>query len=145
MSPEDRIATESACRQLVLRFMALNDRQEWQRMCELLTEDATFVRPTDPEHPLTGRVNIRAAFEARPAARITRHLCTNIIITARSSSRASGTMYALLFTGAIENRGDIGIVADERQLVGEFEHDFVHTEDGWRIARHCGKIVFSTT
>ena len=144
ISPEQKNAIELECRQLALRFVVHNDRQEWSKMCSLLTENATFARPTDPDNPIKGRAVIEAAFEARPTDRITRHICTNMIITAVSPSQASGTMYALLYTGATENRGEMGIIADDRQLVGEFEDDYVLTEDGWRIDSRRGRIIFST-
>lgn len=144
MTPEQKSAIEWECRQLALQFTAHNDRQEWDEMCSLLTEDATFARPTDPDNPLKGRAAIQAAYEARPANRITRHICTNMIVTAMSPSQASGTMYALLYAGAEDNRGDLGIVADDRQLVGEFEDDYVLTEEGWRIDCRRGRIIFST-
>jgi hypothetical protein len=144
MTPEQKGAIEWECRQLALRFTAHNDRQEWHEMCSLLTEDATFARPTDPDNPLKGRAAIQAAYEARATDRITRHICTNMIITAMSPSRASGTMYALLYAGAAKNIGDLGIVADDRQLVGEFEDDYVLTNDGWRIDSRRGRIIFST-
>lgn len=35
-------------------------------------------------------------------------------------------------------------VADEKQLVGEFRDEYARTDDGWRIAKRKGKIVFST-
>jgi hypothetical protein len=144
MTPEAKIIIESECRQLALQFVALGDQQNWSGMCALLTDDATFARPTDPDHPIVGRAEILAAFESRPAGKITRHICTNMIVTVLSPSRASGSMYALLYTGDRENRGDLGVIADERQLVGEFEDDYVRTEEGWRIAGRRGRIIFST-
>lgn len=144
MTPEEKTAIEWECGQLSLRFMALNDRQEWAAMCALLTEDATFARPTDPDNPVSGRAEIQAAFEARPAGRITRHLCTNMIVTAESPTKASGAMYALLYTGAADRRGEQGVIADRKQLVGEFYDDYMRTDEGWRIARRRGKIIFST-
>jgi hypothetical protein len=144
MTPEEKLTIESECRRLALQFMALSDRQNWSDMCALLTDDATFVRPTDPDHPIVGRAEIQAAFEARPASKITRHICTNVIITALSPSQASGSLYALLFTGSTDNRGELGIIADGRQLVGEFEDEYVHTDQGWRIARRSGRIIFAT-
>lgn len=144
MTPEEKSAIEWECGQLSLRFMALNDRQDWAGMCALLTEDATFARPTDPDNPVSGRAKIQAAFEARPAGRITRHICTNMIVTAESPTKASGTMYALLYAGAADNRGELGIIADGKQLVGEFYDDYVRTGEGWRIAGRSGKIIFAT-
>jgi len=144
VSPDERTVIESECRQLALRFMALNDQKKWGDMCSLLTDDASFARPTDPDNPIIGRAEIQAAFEARPAGKITRHICTNMIITVQSPSQASGTMYALLYTGAADNQGDLGVIADERQLLGEFYDDYVRTDEGWRIAKRSGKIIFST-
>ena len=144
MTPGQKSAIEWECRQLALRFTAHNDRQEWDEMCSLLTENATFARPTDPDNPLKGRAAIQAAYEARATDRITRHICTNMIITAMSPSQASGTMYALLYAGSTGNPADLGLVADGRQLVGEFADDYVLTEDGWRIDSRRGRIIFST-
>jgi ketosteroid isomerase-like protein len=144
MTPAERQIIEWECRQLALRFTALSDRQQWQAACALLTDDAVFARPTDPENPLVGRDAILAAFESRPAARITRHICTNLVTTARSEMQVSGHLYALLYTGdRSDDDADI-IVADDKQLVGEFEDEYVRTEHGWRIAKRVGKLIFST-
>lgn len=143
MTAEERTAIEWQCQQLALRFIGHNDRQEWSSMCELLTADATFARPTDPDNPIRGREAIRSAFEARPADKITRHLCTNIVVTAASTTEASGRLYALLFTGDSADTAAHGLCANARQLVGEFDDLYRRTEDGWRIARRAGRIVFS--
>lgn len=144
MTPAERQIIEWECRQLALRFTAHCDRQEWRAACGMLTEDAVFARPTDPDKPLVGREAILAAFEARPAVRITRHICTNLIVTARSDTEATGHLYALLYTGDSRNDDGDVTIADERQLVGEFQDEYVRTEDGWRIAKRVGKIVFAT-
>lgn len=114
-------------------------------MCELLTEDASFARPTDPDNPILGRDAIRQAFESRPADRITRHLCTNVVITVETPEEARGSLYALLYTGQAGQGAEVGLAADPRQLVGEFEDRYRLTEDGWRIAARTGRIVFSAT
>ena len=144
MTPAERQIIEWECRQLALRFTAMSDRQEWQAACALLTEDAVFARPTDPDNPLVGREQIQAAFEARPAERVTRHICTNLVMTARSEMQVSGHLYALLYTGDRSDDETGIIVADDKQLVGEFEDDYVRTEHGWRIAKRVGKLIFST-
>lgn len=144
MTPAERQIIEWECRQLALRFTAHCDRQEWQEACALLTADAVFARPTDPDNPLVGRPAIQAAFEARPEVRITRHICTNMIVTARSESGATGYLYAVLYTGNTSDGDTPYVVADEKQFIGEFQDDYVRTEDGWRIAKRVGKVVFST-
>jgi len=146
MTPEQQLQIEWQCQRLALQFTALCDQQEWADACRLLTDDAVFARPTDPDNPIAGRAAIQAAFEARPSERISRHLCTNIVITPRSAEAAAGSLYALLYTGALAaGRRAEAVVADDRQLVGEFHDEYVHTGHGWRIAARRGKIIFSTT
>lgn len=144
MTPAERQIIEWECRQLALRFTALSDRQQWREACALLTDDAVFARPTDPENPLVGRDAILAAFESRPAGRVTRHICSNLVMTARSEMQVSGHLYALLYTGDRSDDDSTIIVANDKQLVGEFEDEYVRTEHGWRIAKRVGKLVFST-
>lgn len=143
MDASERCVIEWKCQQLALRFIALTDRQDWVGACALMTEDALFARPTDPDNPLEGRAAIQAAFEARPKERITRHLCTNIVVSAQSETEARGLLYALLYTGG---KGEAGLPApaDARQLLGEFEDRYRLTEDGWCIAERRGRLVFST-
>jgi len=144
MTPERKTAIAWQCQQLALRFIAASDRQDWEAMCGLLTEDAIFARPTDPDNALHGREAIRAAFESRPADRVTRHFCTNHVVTVRSPTEASGTLYALLYTGDAASRASQGFVADGRQLVGEFDDEYLLTDAGWRLASRRGRIVFAT-
>lgn len=144
MTPAERQLVEWECRQLALRFTAHCDRQEWREACALLTGDVIFARPTDPENPLVGKAAILTAFEARPSVRITRHICTNMIVTALSETEAKGHLYALLYTGEPSDDGGGVTIADERQLVGEFQDDYLRTEEGWRIAKRVGKIVLAT-
>ena len=143
MDPTRKTAIEWLCSQLALRFIGHSDRQEWAEMCALLTEDASFARPTDPDNPIIGRAAIQAAFEARPADRITRHVCSNHVIVADSYERATGRLYATLYTGAAGNDAALGTRADSRRLLGEFEDVYVSTDEGWRIASRTGRIIFT--
>jgi hypothetical protein len=40
--------------------------------------------------------------------------------------------------------GHFGPKADPRQLIGEFEDEFVRTEEGWRIASRCARFLMHT-
>lgn len=144
MTPAEKQLIEWECRQLALRFTAHCDRQEWREACALLTEDAEFARPANPDNPLRGRAAIRAAFEARPATRITRHICTNFIVNARSETEVTGQMYAVLYTGEAGSDDAPVTIADEKQFIGEFLDNYVRTEHGWRIRKRIGRVVLST-
>ncbi|HEU4618030.1 MAG TPA: nuclear transport factor 2 family protein, partial [Gammaproteobacteria bacterium] len=86
-------------------------------------------------------------YRARPAERITRHLCTNILIHVESAKSARGSTYVILYsadaTGASDKR--FGLTSEPRKLLGEFDDRFALTEDGWRIAERRARFVMHTT
>jgi hypothetical protein len=88
-----------------------------------------MTRPTAPSTPIVGRDAILAAFEAR-AARITRHVCSNVVIDVESPTQARGHSAMLLFSG------------DGRPTVGSFDDPFILTADGWRFAERRGSLTF---
>ena len=126
----DRRAIEWDCARLVSLYAQLNDAARWEEVAALYAADGLMTRPTAPDAPIVGREAILAAFRARPP-RVTRHICSNIVVTVESASRARGTSAMLLFTAA-----------DAPPLVGEFEDVFVLTGDGWRFAERRGSVAF---
>jgi len=77
-----------------------------------------------------GREAILTAFKGRPP-RVTRHICSNIVIDVESATAARGSSAMLLFTSA-----------DGAPLIGGFEDRFVLTEQGWRFAERRGTLSF---
>ena len=114
-------------------------------MCGLFAEQAAFARPTDPNNFTTGAQNILAAFKSRPKDRITRHIISNVLIDVLDEKTAKGVCYATLFMAPSEAEPvRFGVKANASQLVGEFYIDFQLTENGWKISRQSGKIIFTT-
>jgi hypothetical protein len=138
LSELEILTIERACERLVLDFVDRSDRRDHEGLAALFTPDACLVRPNGES--LTGRAAIFESYKSRPAGRITRHICTNIRITVLSAERARGMSYAVVYS-ANESEppiGHFGLKADARQLVGEFEDEFVRTPDGWRFSnRRC--------
>jgi ketosteroid isomerase-like protein len=135
---------ERACERLVLDFAFFSDHRDYEALASLFTPDGTMARPSGA--PLSGRAAILDAYRSRPADRMTRHICTNIRITVESPERARGFTYALLYTANANEPPErhLGIKADASHMVGEFEDDFVRTEDGWRIASRRARFVMHT-
>ncbi len=130
MKAKDRRAIEHDCARLIALYANLNDEARWDEVAALYAEDGVMVRPTAPDAPTVGRAAILAAFKARPP-RITRHVCSNVVIDVESEDAARGVSAMLLFTGAAE------------PLVGSFHDRFVLTADGWRFAERRGSILFT--
>ncbi len=132
---------ERECERLVLDFVYYSDRQDYEALARLFAPDGVMSRPSGD--PLVGRDAILKSYQSRPAGRMTRHISTNIRIHVESRSRATGISYAVVFSA---NAGapptdHFGIQADPRQLIGEFEDEFVLTDDGWRIAARRARFV----
>jgi hypothetical protein len=139
----ETIMIERACERLVLAFAHFSDHLEYESLAALFTSDGIMQRPNGDL--LNGRDAILNAYRARPAGRITRHVCSNIRITVESSDRARGLTYAVLYSGSSTGpaNGHFGFKV-EQQLVGEFEDEFVLTADGWRIAVRRARFVMHT-
>ena len=123
----DDTASERACERLVLDFAYFSDRRDYESLADLFVTDGAMIRPSGD--PLIGREAIIESYQSRGAGRITRHVCTNIRITLESANRPEA---------------HFGIKADARQLIGEFEDEFVRTTEGWRIESRRARFVMHT-
>lgn len=138
------ITIERACERLVFDFAYFSDRQDYESLAALFTPDGAMTRPAGDV--LVGRAAIIDSYRSRGAGRITWHSCTNVRITVESVDRARGLTYAIVYS-ANANRppeAHFGIPADPRHLIGEFEDEFVRTEEGWRIAARRARFIMHT-
>jgi hypothetical protein len=126
----ERQAIEAACTRLVNLYANLNDEARWDEVVALYAPDGVMARPTAPDDLIIGQDAIRAAFLSRPP-RLTRHVCSNIVIDVDSATSARGVSAMLLFTGAAA------------PIVGSFHDRFVLTPDGWRFAERRGSLTFA--
>ena len=140
------LAIERACERLINEFFEAIDVRNDAHLEHLFTADATYARPIDPHTIMSGRDTIVKAFSARPGGRVSRHTCSNVRITVESSERARGVSRVVLFTGPDQPAADpqFGFKADARQLVGEFDDEFVKTPAGWRFSSRRGRVILHT-
>jgi hypothetical protein len=127
----DTMSAERACERLVVDFAYFSDRQEYESLASLFAGGGVMQRPNGDL--LVGRDAILKAYQARPAGRMTRHVCTNIRITIESPDRARGFTYAVLYSAAANE--------PTKTQIGEFEDRFVLTPDGWRFGERRARFV----
>jgi hypothetical protein len=140
LSPMERLLAEQACRDLVVQAAAFTDGQDHAAFAALFAEEGVLVRPG--AQPLHGRAAIVASYASRPSGRLTRHLISNSLVTLESATQARATSAVLLWSGAMSDAaGPFGRPAHARQVVGEFDDRFVHTPQGWRIARREARFL----
>ncbi len=139
----ERLRIERECEQLSLKFAAYVDSHEHERLLTILTPQALFVRPTEPDQPIRGAEAIVASYRRQLTGYVAAHLCTNILIEVESAERARGTTRILFF--AAEEKAPAGPTGrvPAMQRVGEFQDVFVRTGDGWRIAERRSRLIFT--
>lgn len=124
------LAVEQACAKLTSAFAFLVDHKRYQELCELFTPDCIFSRPGAL---LNGRAELLSFMEARPAAGISRHVCSLPFMESVTADQATGVTYLSFYEGQSSETGPArlnGITA-----IAEYHDEFRRTVEGWRIAR----------
>lgn len=132
---------EAACRDTIARAARCVDQQDYEGFAALFTEDGVLQRPNGD--PLHGRAAMVAAYRARPASRITRHLLGGTVVDVLSGGEALAFSNVLLFAGdSSDAGGPNGRPARGPQVAGEFEDRLRRCEDGrWRIAHRVARFT----
>ena len=134
-----QLADIEACRALIVEFAARIDAGQADSLGELLTEDASFARPTMPDKVISGREAILAAFSSRPKHLVSQHLNLNIRIRITGPDSAEGHSVVMLFLG---NAADELVPGKGRPagapLLGTWTDRFVRTPEGWRFKDRRG-------
>lgn len=141
MDANQRQAIEWECTRLINDYANLNDAGRWHDVAALYAEDGLMTRPSAPDAPVVGRDTILASFLARPA-RISRHICANIVVTVESGTEASAQSTILLFSGKAAEDGGLPVRDAAPPLVGEYKDRFVLTAEGWRFSERRGALSF---
>lgn len=92
IAPLDRLTAERACERLVVQFAHELDLGEPGRGAEVFTADGVW-EWAEGDRRVEGREALRGYFGARPADRLSRRICTNILVTLTSASTATATTY----------------------------------------------------
>src|SRR5882724_7101875 len=131
LSDLEVLLIERACERLICEFFEAIDVRNDRHLENLFTPDATYARPIDPNTIISGREAIVKAFIARPGGRVSRHTTSNVRITVESADRARGVSRVVLIAGPDQPAAhpQFGYQADARQLIGEFDDEFVQTPE----------------
>lgn len=139
----ETLMIERACARLVTRYCHLVDSGAASRVADLFTEDGIW---SSPEKTMVGRDEIARGFAARErnAARMSRHVCNNLLLDIEDGNTARGVVYLTLY----RHDGEPGPRTSPLigpVLVGEYRDRFVQTDAGWRFQRRETVISFAAT
>ncbi|AEG51588.1 putative aromatic ring hydroxylating dioxygenase beta subunit [Sphingobium chlorophenolicum L-1] len=120
------------CARIVAAFAYHVDHREFDRAAALFAEDGVFERP---DLLATGRAEIAAIWEGRPAHVVTRHLCGIPHFVAIGPEEVETVTYFTLYH--LEHEGE-GLPKAGPTAVAQFHDRFRLTAEGWLIAHRRG-------
>lgn len=139
--PTHGLLIRLACSDTVERAAHLADLPDPAGFAALFTHDAVLQRPSGDT--LVGRAAIQAAYAARPAHRMTRHLVAGTVVEPLTASQATALSTVLLCSGSQDDPpGPQGRPMCGPPVVGEFDDLLRREADGrWRIARRTARFL----
>jgi len=132
-----RLLIERECARLPLLFAKYADNGDHAALAALFTEDCSFARPFQPDHPFHGRDRVQAIFRDRPPI-LVRHIVTNVLVEVLSETEARGTNYLAMLSS---HASPVPPQEAGGLYVGEFEDTYVRTSDGWKFATRQGRVA----
>ena len=133
MDISKRLEIESECARLVALYCHYVDHGEAERIADLFAKDGAW---RSPEVTMQGVDEVRRGFASRQAntARMSRHVCNNLVVDVIDEDHAEGCVYLTLYRHDGEEGRALSPMEDQPVLVGEYRDRFVRTGDGWRFA-----------
>jgi hypothetical protein len=141
MNDMERLLIERACARLVTEYCHFVDHGEAGKIAGQFTDDGIWTSATNT---MNGRGAIAKGFSRRQgnAARMSRHVCNNLLVNVIDENNATGVVYLTLF----RHDGEPGRTvspSDVPDIIGEYRDTFVRTDDGWRFKRREIHVSFS--
>ncbi|MFV0137617.1 nuclear transport factor 2 family protein [Streptomyces sp. HMX87] len=138
--PQERLLAERACERLILEFVRELDLGRPGAVADLFTPDGVWEWP-EGNRRIQGRDALRTYFGSRPADRLSRRVCTNILVTVTSPSTAEATTY---FTTYRVDGHTGGMVPPRPPVqVGHYEDTFRRVDGEWRLAARLLFLAFA--
>ncbi|WP_133916700.1 nuclear transport factor 2 family protein [Streptomyces sp. NBC_00582] len=138
--PLERLLAERACERLILEFVRRLDLGDPSTVCDLFTPDGTWEWPHDSRR-VEGREALRAYFGSRPADRLSRRVCTNILVTVDSPETATATTY--FATYRVDGHTEGTFVAPRLPAnIGHYEDTFRKADGTWLLATRTLHLAF---
>ncbi|MEV6212765.1 nuclear transport factor 2 family protein [Kitasatospora sp. NPDC051914] len=135
----DQLLAERACERLLIDFLHRLDLGEPASVADLFTPDGTWEWP-EGERRIEGRDALRAYFASRPADRLSRRMCSNILVDIHSPTTATAISYFATY----RVDGWTGGILPPRlpANAGHYEDTFRHEDGRWLLASRTLHLAF---
>ncbi|MFF4696354.1 nuclear transport factor 2 family protein [Streptomyces chattanoogensis] len=142
LDPMERLVAERACERLIIEFVRRLDLGDPSSVADLFTPDGVWEWPAD-DRRIEGRDALRAYFGSRPADRLSRRMCTNILVTVDSPTAATATTY--FATYRVDGYTDGMVPVRLPANVGHYEDTFRNVDGRWLLATRTTFLPFGGT
>jgi len=140
LTPMDRLLAERAVERLILEFVHRLDLGQPSSVADLFTPDGVWEWPHGSRR-VEGRDALRDYFGTRPADRLSRRMCTNILVTVDSTISASATTY--FATYRIDGYTEGTLLPPRLPAnVGHYEDTFRKLNGTWLLAKRSLILAF---
>jgi len=140
LDPLELLLAERACERLVLELVRRLDLGDPSTVCDLFTSDGVWEWPYDGRR-IEGREALRAYFGSRPVDRLSRRMCTNILVTVDSPDTAAATTY--FTTYRVDGHTEGTLVPPRLPAnIGHYEDTFRRVDGAWLMATRTLVLPF---
>ncbi|MEU9993766.1 nuclear transport factor 2 family protein [Streptomyces sp. NPDC048045] len=138
--PVERLLAERACERLIVELVRRLDLGEPSTVSDLFTPDGVREWPYD-QRRIEGREALREYFGSRPVDRLSRRMCTNILVTVDSPDTARATTY--FATYRVDGYTEGSLVAPRLPAnIGHYEDTFRRVDGIWLLASRTLVLPF---
>ena len=132
------------CTDLVLASLDAVDQSRYSRLLDVYSIDATLTRPDGSV--LCGSQAIAAAYAARPAQRLTRHVVSNHMVSVHlpTKSATSNCTITLWVGDASTQPSARGRLCDGPLQLGAIQDTLCLAQEGWRIQHRVASFSLFT-
>jgi hypothetical protein len=135
----DQLLAERACARLIAEFVRRLDLGTPSDVAELWTEDGVWEWPGG-DRRIAGRAALAEYFGARPADRLSRRLCTNVLVDVLGPDDAEATSSFVTFrvdgwTGGL-------LPPPPATQVGHYADRFRRVDGRWLLAHRTTVLAF---
>ncbi len=139
LDPMDRLTAERACERLVLEVVRRLDLGDPSSAADLFTPDGVWEWPAG-DRRVKGREALRGYFGSRPADRLSRRMCSNILVTLTSAATATATTY--FATYRVDGYAGGMLPPPLPANVGHYEDSFRNLDGNWLLAKRTLILPF---
>jgi hypothetical protein len=138
MNPKFDDADRHACARATLSFFHALDTRRYEDVAALMAPDGVWLRQGAE---LAGPAAVLAALQARPAARTTCHVVTNLRVEPAQAEAAGEPLRASVYfyLSAYDNGGSGDAQGMRLVAIRDCCDELVKTPQGWRISRKSSR------